>query len=113
MVNLFFLFQYKLPYHTSSILAAIFDTFTTRHRLKDNSYHLTDLVKDLTPSGRKLVAASTCFPFSFNRGDSLIDCLDRWDGPLTKSVTPHYNLGKLHLIQCQVYFMECKEIILY
>lgn len=96
------MFQPKSQYHTASILAAIFDTYTLRHRLKTNRYHLSDLTADLTPSGRKLVAASACFPFSFNDGDYLIDCLDKWEGPLTKSVTPNCRIGNERTMQSYV-----------
>lgn len=47
-------------------------------------------------------AASVCLPFSVNDGDTLLDCLDNWDGPLTKTITPHCHIG---LLICVV---DCK-----
>lgn len=54
---------------------------------------------DLTPHNRKLAAASFCFPFSLNKGEDLIDCLDKWDGPLTKSITPNCEIGTDRMMQ--------------
>lgn len=42
-----------------------------------------------------MAAASVCLPFSINEDDSLLDCLDNWDGPLTKIITPNCNIGLL------------------
>lgn len=80
-------------YHTSAILASALDTFTLKYRLKNSNYTLQDLCADLSPHNRKLAAASLCLPFSFNEGGYFIECLDNWDGPLTKSITPSCEIG--------------------
>ncbi|XP_022907256.2 protein misato [Onthophagus taurus] len=83
----------KLPYHTSSLLAIALDTFTLKYRLKKELYTLDHLTYDLCQHNRKLVAASLCMPFPLGNSDNLLDTLDKWDGPLTQSITPNYNLG--------------------
>ncbi|KRT83091.1 hypothetical protein AMK59_4292, partial [Oryctes borbonicus] len=89
----------KLMYHTSAILASALDTFTLRYRLKASQYTLSDLCADLSLHNRKLAAASLCLPFSFNEGADLIECLDNWDGPLSKSITPNCSIGTDRMMQ--------------
>lgn len=33
-------------------------------------------------------------PFSLNSDAELIDCLDQWEGPLYRSITPKCTIGK-------------------
>lgn len=40
-----------------------------------------------------MAAGSVCLPFSVNESDYLLDCLDNWDGPLTKTITPSCRIG--------------------
>lgn len=54
---------------------------------------LSDLCADFTPHGKKMAAASVCLPFSINDGDCLLECLDNWDGPLTRTITPNCDIG--------------------
>lgn len=89
-------------YHTSAILASALDTFTLKYRLKDTTYSLGDLCADLNQHNRKLAAASLCLPFSFNKDAYLIECLDNWDGPLTQSISPNCNIGKIFKEACFV-----------
>ncbi|CAH0555750.1 unnamed protein product [Brassicogethes aeneus] len=86
-------YNHKLPYHSSAILASALDTFTLKHRLKTSGFNLVDLCVDLNMVGRKCASASLCFPFCINKNVDLIDCLDQWDGPLTKSITPSCEIG--------------------
>ncbi|KAJ8925913.1 hypothetical protein NQ315_009765 [Exocentrus adspersus] len=89
----------ELAYHSSAILAAALDTFTLKHRLKSSSFSLVDLCADLSHNGRKAAAASLCMPFSFNVDANLLECLDNWEGPLTKSITPNCTIGSDRLMQ--------------
>lgn len=91
--------QHKRSYHSSAILAGGLDTLTLPYRLKSSNYNLADLSVDLTRQGRKVVAASLCLPFSFNKGADLLDCLDNWDGPLSQSITPDCTIGSDRLMQ--------------
>lgn len=85
--------QAKLPYHSSAILAAALDTMTLMYRLKGNDLSLPDLCADLGANGRKVACAGLCLPFSLNSDADLIDCLDKWEGPLLKSITPQCSIG--------------------
>lgn len=85
--------QHKSSYHSSAILAAAIDTFSLQYRLKSGFYSLRDVCCDLTSGNRKMVAGSVCLPFSINEGDYLLDSLDKWEGPLTKTITPGCNIG--------------------
>ncbi|KAF5300866.1 hypothetical protein FQR65_LT09028 [Abscondita terminalis] len=89
----------SLYYHTSAILAAAMDTFTLKHRLKSSYHALNDVCTYFNSNGRKAVAASVCLPFGINESSYLIDCLDNWDGPLTKSITPSCLIGTDNLVQ--------------
>lgn len=62
--------------------------------MTSSSYSLSDLCADLCVHGRKAAAASVCLPFSLNKDADLIDCLDKWEGPLYKSLTPSYEIGE-------------------
>lgn len=89
-----YLFQPELYYHSSAILAAALDTISLKYRLKSGNYKLKDLCKDLTHNNRKTAAASLCLPFSLNSDSDLIQCLDNWEGPLTRSITPNFTPGE-------------------
>ncbi|GJQ80833.1 hypothetical protein Trydic_g9419 [Trypoxylus dichotomus] len=93
------LYNDKLMYHTSAILASALDTFTLRYRLRTSYYTLNDLCADLNLHNRKLAAASLCLPFSFNEGADFIECLDNWNGPLSKSITPNCTIGTDQMMQ--------------
>lgn len=88
-----FSLQHTSSFQSSAILATAIDTFSLQYRLKGGGYSLSDLCRDLSPQGRKLAAASVCLPFSINEGDYLLDCLDNWDGPLTRTITPNCSIG--------------------
>ncbi|KAK4884183.1 hypothetical protein RN001_000454 [Aquatica leii] len=92
-------YDHKLYYHSSAILAAALDTFSLRYRMKTHSYTLKDLCADFTTNSRKVVAASVCLPFSINEDSDFISCLDKWEGPLTKSITPNCSIGTDKLLQ--------------
>ncbi|KAL1513144.1 hypothetical protein ABEB36_002599 [Hypothenemus hampei] len=92
-------YQYKLPYHSSAILAAALETITLKYRLKNSHFNLPDICADLSAHGRQIAAGSLCFPFSFNEDASFIDCLDQWEGPLYTSITPRVSIGNKRLMQ--------------
>lgn len=92
-------FKFKLPYHSSAILASALETITLKYRLKSNTFSTMDLYADLTANGRKAVATSICLPFSFNCDAYLIDCLDQWEGPLYQSLTPRCTIGTNRVMQ--------------
>ncbi|XP_072393541.1 protein misato [Diabrotica undecimpunctata] len=92
-------YNHKLPYHSSAILAAALDTVTLKHRLKNSPFTLKDLSADLTQSGRKFVAASVQMPFPIHEKSDLLDCLDKWQGPLYQSITPNCEIGTSRLMQ--------------
>lgn len=86
-------------YHSSAILAAAIDTFSLKYRLNSSGYILQDLAADLTSYNRKACMGSVCLPFSINIDCDLLECLDNWEGPLTKSITPSCTLGTDQMIQ--------------
>ncbi|KAF5292293.1 hypothetical protein FQA39_LY03327 [Lamprigera yunnana] len=92
-------FNQNLHYHTSAILAAALDTITIKHRLRSSQYCLKDLSADFNIYGRKMAAASMCLPFPIHEGCDFIDCLDNWEGPLTRNITPNCSLGTDKLVQ--------------
>ncbi|XP_050305955.1 protein misato [Anthonomus grandis grandis] len=92
-------YNHKLPYHSSSILASALDTVSLKYRQKTSNFSLIDLCADLTGCGRKAAAASVCIPFSLNSDSELIDCLDQWQGPLYKSITPRCDIGIDRIMQ--------------
>ncbi|XP_066245946.1 protein misato [Euwallacea similis] len=92
-------FNHKLPYHSGAILASALDTATLKYRLKASNMSLGDLSCDLTSNGRKAVVASLCLPFSFNADADFIECLDLWDGPLYKSLSPRCSIGTERVVQ--------------
>lgn len=84
---------------------------TLKHRLRNLNFSLRDLSADLTLHGRKVAAASLCMPFGINEGSDLLHCLDNWNGPLYKSITPRCKIGKVilclyHLEQLKFGFMK-------
>ncbi|XP_018334955.1 protein misato-like [Agrilus planipennis] len=89
----------RLWYHSSAILASAIDTFTLKHRLRSYNFSLNDLCADLSSFGRRAVASSLCLPFSFNKDATLLECLDNWDGPLSKSITPNCKIGSNRMMQ--------------
>ncbi|XP_060537361.1 protein misato homolog 1 isoform X2 [Cylas formicarius] len=78
----------NLLYHTSAILASALDTVTLKYRQKSRNSSLMDMCSDLTRYGRKVSAASLCFPFSLNIDSDFLECLDNWEGQLVQSITP-------------------------
>ncbi|KAJ8962036.1 hypothetical protein NQ314_005818 [Rhamnusium bicolor] len=93
------IYDHKLPYHSSAILASALETFTMKYRLKSSHFTMMDLCVDLSRYGRKAAAASLCLPFSFNSDADLLECLDNWQGPLSQSITPNCKIGTDKLIQ--------------
>ncbi|XP_044744875.1 protein misato [Coccinella septempunctata] len=89
----------ELYYHSGAILAAALDTISLKYRLKSGNYKLKDLCKDLTNNNRMAAAASMSLPFSLNCDSDLVECLDNWEGPLTRSITPNCNLGSERMVQ--------------
>ncbi|XP_057656516.1 protein misato isoform X1 [Diorhabda carinulata] len=92
-------YNHTLPYHSSAILAAALDTITLKHRVKNSSFTLRDLIADLTINERKASAASIQIPFHIEENSDLLECLDNWNGPLYQSITPSCNLGIRRLMQ--------------
>ncbi|CAH1981359.1 unnamed protein product [Acanthoscelides obtectus] len=88
------------PYNTSAILATALETLTMKHRLRASSnFCLSDLAADLTLHGRKAVAASLRLPFAMRTGETLLDNLDQWQGPLTVAITPNCEIGNARMMQ--------------
>lgn len=92
-------YNHTLPYHSSAILAAALDTITLKHRVKNSSFTLKDLIADLTRNERKAGAASIQIPFQIQENSDLLEFLDNWKGPLYQSITPSCNLGIRRLMQ--------------
>ncbi|KAH1014571.1 protein misato [Dendroctonus ponderosae] len=92
-------YNHKLPYHSSAFLAAALDTISLKYRLESSTFSLSDLCADLTANDRKAAAGSLCMPFSLNADADLIDCLDQWEGPLYKSITPRCSIGTERVMQ--------------
>ncbi|KAJ8947875.1 hypothetical protein NQ318_010021 [Aromia moschata] len=92
-------YDHELPYHSSALLASALETFSLKYRLKSSHFTLTDLCADLNRNGRRAAAASLKLPFSLNGSADLLDCLDKWQGPLTQSITPSCEIGSENLIQ--------------
>ncbi|CAG9820461.1 unnamed protein product [Phaedon cochleariae] len=87
----------KIPYHSSAILASALETVSMKYRLRSTDFTLSDLGADLSQNGRKAAAASLCLPFPIE-GD-LLDCLDKWEGPLYRSITPGCDIGTYRMMQ--------------
>lgn len=85
-------------YETSSILATYLDTITLRYRLKDCT-HLAGFCGDLSAYGRKLVGAGLTMPFRMDSRSDLIDCLDRFEGPMFTQLSPNTNCGTDRVVQ--------------
>ncbi|XP_004519976.1 protein misato [Ceratitis capitata] len=88
-------------YQTSAILAGYLDTITLRYRLRNapSAYSLAGFCGDLTNYGRKLASAAFAMPFPMQHDMDLIDCLDKFEGPLFTSLTPNCNIGTDYIIQ--------------
>nr|XP_023030368.1 protein misato [Leptinotarsa decemlineata] len=89
----------KLPYHSSALLATALETFSMKYRLKSSGFALADLSADLNQGGRKVAAASLCLPFPLKEGGDLLECLDKWEGPLFQSITPNCTIGNYRVMQ--------------
>lgn len=68
-----------------------------KYRLRDTNFSLMDLCSDLNRHNRKVAAASCLFPFPLSEESDLLECLDKWDGPLYQSITPRCSIGKYKL----------------
>jgi len=60
-----------LDYHSSAVLASVFDTLTLPYRQKDKSASLTDVVNGLSMGGRTLATVGTIFPLNISGEKSL------------------------------------------
>ncbi|KAJ1530772.1 hypothetical protein ONE63_005625 [Megalurothrips usitatus] len=80
-----------LPYHTSAILASAIDTFTLQYRLKTGFDRMSDLVDPMRRNGRSVASCSMGLPFGIKEGENLFSALEKWEGPLWTSITPHCN----------------------
>lgn len=89
------------PYQTSAILASYLDTISLRYRLRDlpSSNTLAGFCGDLNNYGRKFAAAALSMPFSMQYNVDLIDCLDKFEGPLFSQLTPNSKVGSNYVIQ--------------
>lgn len=76
-------------YHTSAILAAAIDTFSLRYRLRSGTERLSDLVDPMRRHGRSVTCCSIGLPFGIREGDTLLNTLEKWEGPFWTSITPH------------------------
>lgn len=94
-------YQTENFYQTSAILASYLDTITLRYRLKNApaSNSLAGFCGDLTNYGRKMCNAALALPFPLSYNEDLIDCLDKYEGPLYTSLTPHADLATDYTIQ--------------
>ncbi|XP_013111049.2 protein misato [Stomoxys calcitrans] len=88
-------------YQTSAILASYLDTISLRYRLKDapGSNTLAGFCGDMNNYGRKFAAAAFSFPFNMQYNMDLIDCLDKFEGPLLSQLTPNCKIGNDYVIQ--------------
>ncbi|XP_017476118.1 PREDICTED: protein misato isoform X1 [Rhagoletis zephyria] len=88
-------------YQTSAVLAAYLDTISLRYRLRNapGAYSLPAFCGDLNNYGRKLAAAAFALPFAMQHDQYLIDCLDKFEGPIFTSLTPNCSIGTDYIIQ--------------
>lgn len=87
----------SLPYHSSAVLSTLLDSVSLSYRLRPTGLRLNDLCSLLTPVGRKAATASLSFPWPMQHGQSLLECLERWEGPLAHSLTPYSNVDSVAL----------------
>uniref|UniRef100_A0A1B6G8Y2 Protein misato n=1 Tax=Cuerna arida TaxID=1464854 RepID=A0A1B6G8Y2_9HEMI len=82
--------QYKsdLYYHTSAVVAAAVDSMSLVYRLRAEPERLADLTARLGMYGRRAAALSVMLPFPLRVDATLLDALERWEGPLTHPLTP-------------------------
>ena len=94
-------YQANNLYQTSAILASYLDTITLRYRLRNAplTNTLSGFCGDLNNYGRKLAAAALALPFNTEYKMDLIDCLDKFDGPLFTQLTPNCKIGTNYIIQ--------------
>lgn len=88
-------------YQTSALLATYLDTVSASYRLKNAplSNTLSGFCGDLNNYGRKLAAAALSVPFNMEYKMDLIDCLDKFKGPLFTQLTPNCQIGTNYVIQ--------------
>ncbi|XKL67113.1 hypothetical protein PGB90_010533 [Kerria lacca] len=82
------LYNDKLFYHTSAILATFLDTVSISYRLRKNITRLSSLLSNLSPCGRKLLSGTLRLPFPVYPELSILECLESLEMPLWTSVTP-------------------------
>ncbi|KAI5751741.1 hypothetical protein M8J77_010416 [Diaphorina citri] len=82
----------SLLYHSSAIISSLLDSVSLSYRLRGSGLRLNDLCSLLTPVGRKATTSSIALPWSMKHRQSLLECLEQWEGPLTQSLTPHSDL---------------------
>uniref|UniRef100_A0A8D9AW22 Protein misato n=2 Tax=Cacopsylla melanoneura TaxID=428564 RepID=A0A8D9AW22_9HEMI len=92
------LLEYKpsLLYHSSAIVSSLLDTLSLSYRLRGGSgLSLRDLCSFLTPVGRKAATTSLSLPWPMKHAQSLLECLEQWEGPLSTPLTPYSNLDEV------------------
>ncbi|KAL1463128.1 hypothetical protein WDU94_014912 [Cyamophila willieti] len=92
------LLEYKpsLLYHSSAIVSSLLDTLSLSYRLRGSTgLSLRDLCSFLTPVGRKASTTSLSLPWPMKHAQSLLECLEQWEGPLSIPLTPYSNLDEV------------------
>lgn len=84
------IYDQKVSYQTSAILASFLDTISLKYRLRNDKTSLHDIVSGLTYSDRKICAASINMPFAMTPDSYLLDTLENLDEnlPLWNHLTP-------------------------
>ncbi|ALC49043.1 mst [Drosophila busckii] len=96
-------FQANNLYQTSAVLAAYLDTVTLGFRLRETSESLMRFCDRVSPSGRKLTAASLALPLGMQQQQDLIDYLNVADSnALLTQLTPGCEPGSSYVLQSLV-----------
>lgn len=70
-------YKSELKYHTSSILAAAYDTMTLPFRSSDGLIRMFDISGGLSNYGRKVASLGMNFPLSMQKNEYLVDHLNQ------------------------------------
>lgn len=84
-----FLFQEKLSYHSSAILAAYLETITVGYRRRKTMSKLSQVLSKLTPSGRKLLTGTLRLPFPVYPELSVLESLEMQTDLFWTTITPN------------------------